>query len=214
MRKSGKPADSNLFAIDHEAILAVLKDANWKLLQRRDELLAALQRMPEKLQQSDQIERASVFMTQLQNAVSECRDARLSDGRPFTMASATVKSFFDDIDGPLRTALRSVKKSLTAAALKIRALDGGKSSQPIGIDSRGNEIVTAAIQPLPPRQPGGGIRLEWAVLGFERETLDLGALRPFLTDSAIMAACKKHLAANGPHRLSGVEYAEAVGNAP
>jgi len=125
MPKSGK-SDSNLFAIDHGAIETILGDANAPLIRRNTDLLAAFERMPVSLGSEDDVIRAGRFVKQLKAAVRETAKARLSDGRPFADATATVKSFFQKYEEPLKAALEVVLGRLTDAAVRARpAPDGG-----------------------------------------------------------------------------------------
>ena len=203
-----RTSDSNLFAIDHDAIRSTLADANAPLLQRRDNLLAASSRAPEQLETDEDVDRARRFAKQLDEAIREARKARLSDGRPFRDASAAVKSFFDEIEKPLQSALQTVLNRLTDAAHHSR-LKQGETPQsapptPVGINISGEAIVTTAL----PRSPQ--IKLFWSIEGFDRATLDLEALRNYLTEASILAACRKHLADRGPQKLSGVVYHEVA----
>ena len=204
-----KSKDSNLFAIDHNAIVEVLKDANVLLLKRKDELMAAFERVPSDLSE-DQLERAKKFTAQLQKAVGDSREARLSDGRPFRNAVATVKAFFDAIEGPMQDALREMRQRLTDVALRKRAESSVISLKPIGTDLQGKEVVTTLPLAEVPRGVDAGLKLVWEVAHVERRMLDLEALRPFITDAALMAACKKHLSEKGPHQLSGVQYSQTL----
>ena len=86
--------DSNLFAIDCDAIKKVLAEANAQLLRRRDNLLAALSRAPDFLCSEEAIVRALRFAALLKEATAEARAARISDGRPFQIAAAAIKMRF------------------------------------------------------------------------------------------------------------------------
>ena len=210
-----RTSDSNLFAIDYDAIRSTLADANAPLLRRRDDLLAAYARAPEQLETDEDVDRARRFAGQLDEAIRETRKARLSDGRPFRDASATVKSFFDEIDKPLRNASRSILARLTDAAHRGRPTPGETPipAPParIGIDVSGAAIVTTAPHRSPQSTPlHPEIKLAWSIEDFDRATLDLEALRDYLTEAAILAACRKHLADHGPQKLSGVVYHEVA----
>ena len=136
--------DSNLFAIDHDALRAVLADANRRLVGRKDELCSALPRVPEVLLVLDQIARAKVFAKQLQDAIRESRSSRLSDGRPFREATATVTAFFRQIDEPLQAAVEIIGERLTEAALRDRNNQAGPDrSVSVGVDMSGNEVVAS-----------------------------------------------------------------------
>ena len=202
--------DSNLFAIDHDALRAVLADANRRLVGRKDELCSALPRVPEVLLVLDQIARAKVFAKQLQDAICELRSSRLSDGRPFREATATVTAFFRQIDEPLQAAVEIIGERLTEAALRDRNNQAGPDrSVSVGVDMSGNEVV--ASKPVASLGSGDtAIDLDWEVDGLQRKDLDLEALRPFFTDACLMTACRKHLAARGPQSLIGVTYRQSA----
>jgi len=207
-------SNSNLFAIDYGAIETTLRDANARLLKRRDDLLAAFARAPAPLALDEDIDRARHFAKQLERAIREAKRARLSDGRPFRDASATVKVFFDEIEKPLKNTLQAILKRLTDAAHQSQSTPSTPpvpTSTPVGIDTSGEIIATAELHP--PSQPGAQhaeIQLAWEVEGYDRTGLNLEALRNYLTDAAILAACRKHLADNGPHKLDGVVYREVA----
>jgi hypothetical protein len=210
-----RTSDSNLFAIDHDAIKSTLADANAPLLKRRDDLLAACSRAPERLESDEDVTRARRFAGQLDEAIEEARKARLSDGRPFRDASATVKSFFDEIEKPLQSASRTILKRLTDTAHRGRRYQAEppmpEPPTAVGIDVSGEAIVTSMPQQTTHSADAHPeIRLVWSIQGFDRSTLNLEALRDFLTDASILAACRKHLAVHGPHKLQGVEYEEVA----
>jgi hypothetical protein len=198
---------SNLFAIDHDAIRAVLADANRRLIERKNELCSALLRVPETLSAPDHIARAQVFTKQLQAALRESRSSRLSDGRPFRDATATVTSFFAQIDGPLQAAAATMRERLTEAALRVesnRSKTGDSVS--VGVDFGGNETVAAKTSTVDKLSTQPNIDLDWEVNGVDRKSLDLEALRYFFTDACLMTAAKRHLAAHGPRSLRGITY--------
>jgi hypothetical protein len=203
--------DSNLFAIDHDAIRAILADANRRLVERKNELCSALLRVPESLALPDHIVRAQIFARQLQDALHESRSARLSDGKPFRDATATVKAFFAQIDEPLQSAAATMRERLTEAAIRGRGEQ--KSHKPagsIGIDVAGNEIIAPTQLKSSGGAPEVDINLDWEIAAVDRSKLDLEALRTHFTDSCLLTACKKHLAAQGPGSLEGVSYKQVA----
>ncbi len=207
--------DSNLFAIDHDAIRATLADANAPLLRRRDDLLGASGRAPELLDSDQDIDRARLFARQLDEAIREARVARLSDGRPFRAASATVKRFFDEIEEPLKRASRTILKRLTDTAHRGRRNQTetpvSAPPTPVGIDVSGEAVVTAPPLHSPTAAAAHReIMLVWSIESFDRATLDLEALRDYLTEASILAACRKHLADHGPRQLPGAVYREVA----
>lgn len=206
-----RTADSNLFAIDYDAIETTLAEANAPLLKRRADLLAAFSRAPDPLVGDEDVSRVRRFAGQLDDAIRETRRARLADGRPFRDASATVKKFFDEIEKPLKEALQAILKRLTDAAHRSRPKPADPTPIAVGMDLTGKTIATAeSSQGMRSTMPQEQIRLIWSITGFNRRALDLEALRAYLTDAAILAACRKHLADHGPQKLAGVVYREVA----
>jgi hypothetical protein len=209
-----RKSDSNLFAIDYDAIKTTLTDANAPLLKRRADLLAAFSRAPESLALDEDVTRARRFAGQLDKAIRDARRARLSDGRPFRDASATVKTFFAEIENPLKEALQAILKRLTDASHRSRPRPADppvSEPTPLGIDISGKTIATAGShQPPQSTDPHAEIPLAWSIERFDRAALDLEALRNCLTDAAILVACRRHLADHGPHALAGVVYREVA----
>jgi hypothetical protein len=201
----------NLFAIDYASIDSTLTEANRILLDRRDVLMTDFGLLPESLQTTPDIDVAQDFAKKINELLDEAKRARLDDGRPFTEASKTVKGFFDRIDGPLKAILAELTSRITDAAKRqqrLAALEAANnatvSPAPAAITAyTGKPIATVvSIQSGTPSVPA----LEWVVEDFDRQNLDLDALRPYLTDAAILAACRKHLEAHGPNKLRGVMY--------
>lgn len=209
----------NLFAIDQAAIEATLAEANKSLLTRRDSLLKKFEKLAESLQTEKEIDEALEFARNAQQLLDEARTARLSDSRPFSDATKTVKDFFQRIEGPIKAGVEELTRRVTAAALRQRRLaadhgDGMKSSPtgpnapppPISIARGPSGVsVVAVVEPK-----ANEIPLTWIVEEFDRDAIDLEPLRPYFTDGAIQAACRKHLEANGPHKLKGVSYEQVA----
>ena len=112
----------NLFAVDYKSISSTLTEANRILLDRRDVLMADFGRIPKSLQTMPDIDVAQGFAKKINELLDEAKRARLDDGRPFTEASKTVKSFFDRIDGPLKAILAELTSRITVAAKKQQQL--------------------------------------------------------------------------------------------
>ena len=202
-------SNSNLFAIDFDALKSSLKDANQGLTDRVNDILAALDRMPTSLETSDDIRRANQFARQIDDRISEIKRARLSNGKPFRTATTTMKSFFDEMEKPLKVGLETVLGLLTQAAKNNLALEDITTSQnqkSIGIEISGETIVSVNSDQISQHESTDGIRLVWNVDSFDRDSLDLEPLREYLTDTVILTACKKHLADHGPNRIVGVQY--------
>jgi len=203
-------SNSNLFAFDYEVIRTTLTDANEQLLTRRASLLDEFSKAPEMIMSQDDIHGAQKLAKQLGAAIKDARSARLSDGRPFQDAIQTVKEFFGETEKPLKDALQELRHRLTSAAHKAQTTSPASPvSEPtnMGTNVSGETIATAT--PHPPEEEITSqveISLDWEIEGFERSLLDFESLRPYLTDNAIIVACRKHLADHGPNKLVGVQY--------
>jgi hypothetical protein len=202
-------SNSNIFAIDFDAIRNSLNDANLVLTERVNDILAALDRLPSSLETSDDIHRANKFARQIDDQISEVRRARLLDGKPFRVATTTVKSFFDEMEKPLKKGLETVLELLTETAevnLAFEDTDSSQNPESIGIEISGETIVSINSDQTSHHKSTTDIHLTWNVESFDRDSLDLEALRNYLTDRVILTACKKHLADHGPNQINGVEY--------
>ena len=205
MVRSTRPGkSSNLFAVDHEVVAQTLAEANHDLLRERDELLAAFDRMPSPLSGNAEIDKGRRFQMTLLAALDAARAARLADGRAFTDATATVKGFFAPIELDLKTMAEAVQLRLTEAALKTRP------STTVGVNLEGKPVVLAAVPSEETERAAVTLPLQWTITQVDRTLLDLEALRPFLTDSALLYASRKHMEAHGPNRLPGVDYRQVV----
>lgn len=219
MAKTKAALGSNLFAVDLDGIRAILAEANAPLLGRVENLAAALERVPRTLDTDALIERARTYQAQLLAARKELRRARLADGKPFREADGVVKAFFAAADQGLLVAERELRRRLTEAALRSKppaAPPTPTAPRPLveSFDGRRlGEGQVLAPAPAPPAAPAAAatIPLRWEVAAVERWTVDLEALRPFLTEACLLAACRRHLEENGPQALSGVAYREVAG---
>jgi hypothetical protein len=222
MVRTSKTRGRNLFALDQASIESTLAEANGHLLKERDDLLHAFERLPDSLDTLAQIETTQTFARKLEGLLAESKQARLSDGKPFSEATKVVKDFFARIEGPLKAVLQEIIDRVTNAALRQRRLDDGTAR--LDLENTSDEEPPSDHQPLSPAIRGRDgaaviaiadasptqISMEWIVADFDRHVLDLEELRPFLTDSALTVACRKHLEANGPHRLKGVRYKQVA----
>jgi hypothetical protein len=219
------PRGRNLFAIDQASIESTLAEANGALITGRDKLLRAFRTIPESLDTIEDIDRAQAFAKDLDDLLTEAKKARLSDGKPFTEAGKTVKDFFARIEGPLKATMDELHQRVTQAARRQQRKAAEEAAHVAAAEAAARR--SADVLPLRPPaapepvaivrgqggasvitkvEPSASIPLVWIVDGFDRDAIDLEALRPHLTDAAILAACRKHLAAHGPNALLGVTY--------
>ncbi len=202
--KAGR--SNNLFSIDHNAVLATLREANTILLRRVELLAAALERMPGLLADAQTIEKVRTHRKQVAEARSEVKSARLADGKPFREASKVVNDFFAEIETRLAETEVEVGRRLTTSALRHEAARAAPTDgvpPTIGHTFDGTPVVAYSPGNVT-REAPPGITLLWEVEGVDRSAIDYAALGPVFTDAMVLAACKKHLAAHGRHTMPGV----------
>jgi hypothetical protein len=206
--------NSNLFSIDYESITSILEDSNKNLMSQCDELLKDYSQLPKTLSEKSQTDEAISFAQKLRDIAKEVRTARLADGKPFRDAVGRVKSFFDQLEKPLKEALDDITERLTSSAhSQILETDMTPSpeSETLGVDYEGRPVVSGTRPDSNAASfQTGTIELEWSIESFDRSNLDLEQLRGYLTDNAIMAACRKHLADHGANKIAGIRYREVA----
>jgi hypothetical protein len=212
---SGK---SNLFAIDFEAVLRVIAETNAGLVDRHARLMEALERMPDVLDGPEDIDRATRFAGQLQENTKRCRRARLSDTKPLTQLLKQVEQFFKVMEKQSDRAREQVLSKI-GEALRRRGDHGDQKDVPPSdapptsahmiIDPATGEVLGEVSVPRADGTASGdAVRMIWHIEGVSREEVDLEALRPYLTDTALLNAARHHLKHHGPHSLKGASYAE------
>ena len=235
-----KTQNSNLFAIDFDAIENVLQDANAPLISAAEDLLDRGSLIQEVVDTSD-AENLKEIVAQIRDQGKQLSKARLSDGRPFTDASSLVKNWFGKtedrlkaLDRRLSGILASYVSRVAAEAEEVRRRNDEReraaaASQPsndvpqdvqIGSSLSGESIVTVNTPEVavPVEQEVEleiepevpDVKLEWQVKSFNRGQLNLEEIAPYLTDNAIKVALNAHLKDNGPNVLNGVTYEQVV----
>ena len=223
---------SNLFSIDLEAIEAVLADANATLIQKAENLIAESSSFGGEISDIDQAEKLRKFIKVLRSQTKEVSNARLNDGRPFTDAANVVKTWFGRTENKLKTTEKQLSRLLANYTLKaqreaeeVRKRNANLQSfstnvknpepQVVGVASSGEAVVQVnrpnqssevMLEPVPEAPQ---IELALQVQSFQRDRIDLEALRPFLTDYAIQNAINAHVKKTGV-KLDGVIYEEVV----
>lgn len=216
MAGSGAPRH-NLFDVDVEAIERLLAEANAPLMQRCEQLAAALARMPASLQTDDDVLRAEAYARQIKAAMSDLRKAKVADRAPFAQAEKTFDAFFTRLRKPLDHTLSAVERALeaararTAQAAPPEVLD--QVVTPIAVGGGG--VVMTAMEPT---QPAGGpsrdviarLPTAWKASFIDRGLLDLEALRDIMTDTEMDRLVSRWLKEHGPKPLRGVTWVEVV----
>jgi len=107
---------SNLFDVDIAALERLLREANERLVARRDELVAAMDRAPQSFESREDIGTARIFATQLSKLLTECEAQRKADKASFVKAGKSVDRFFAAISTHADTALKELEQRMERTA--------------------------------------------------------------------------------------------------
>jgi len=200
------PNHSKFFSINLDEIALFLKEENSGLLKRRDDLLLAYSRVPNPLPSNEVAEKALLFLGQLTRILANARTARLSQGQGFRDAERFIEKFFKEIEVPIKQVVKDIQERLTTFMEEIQIQNPSDEPSPateIVTSVPGNKSIISvnSLSSNVLRVP-----LVWQINGFDRPSLDLEEIRPYLANSAILKACEKHLAAHGPNRIKGGAY--------
>jgi hypothetical protein len=210
-------AKSNLFAIDVDAALRAIEDANKPLVERHKALMEAFDRVPSRLETEADIVRGKKFARQLSEAYGRCRKARLSDTKPIRDLLKRIEAFFKALEREAFDAREEIVASLGAAGRRrISEASVAPSTNPrsasgeaVVVNRETGEVVGTVSPKVAGRDHEDGlISLAWHVDTVDRHTVDLEALRPFITDNALLTAARAHLKAKGSHSLQGATYVQ------
>jgi len=137
---------------------------------------------------------ARKLIRELRALSKDLASTRLSDGRPFTDATARVKSYFADTEKTLKTAAQALLRQLSAREVVVPEV-----FDVIELETEPDRADSAELPDT-----------EVEVAAIDRDLLPLEALRPYFTDYALRFAVQKYLKANGPGPLPGVELRHLV----
>lgn len=188
---------SNLFNMDEEAILRILREANEKLFARREHLFRRIHDVDAMGNASERND----AVKHLRNLEKDIKRARANDGRSFRSATKTVSAFFLDLLGPVEESI----SSLTKQASEQRTVDG-LSSTPVGVSPDGEVVCEARPRP----KPLDAFEEGWEVTAINFSEIDLNQLKEFFTEHQVQMALNKHLKRHGPNRLAGVRYTKQL----
>ena len=160
--------NSNLFAIDFEAIENVLRDANAPLISAAEDLLDTGSLIQEPIRSNREADDLKDIVVRVREHSRQLSKARLSDGRPFTDASKLVKDWFGKTENRLKALdkrlsglLASYTSNVAAEAEEIRRRNedreriareaeaevGNEEGNHIGSSLSGEPIVTVVAPP-------------------------------------------------------------------
>ncbi len=204
---------NNLVSVDFDEILRAIKEANADLSRRHERSLArfGLVRPDRRLDTEDEIRKAMKFAKELDDTARECRAARLNDTKPIRTFLKRVEEFFKPMENGLRDACAKVEDMIADAARRRVAVSRMVSVEemsgdpPLAENDDESEVITGDTSP-----PAVEITLAWHVEAVDRDTIDLEALRPFLTDHCLKFAANAHFKRHGANSLKGVRYIRKV----
>lgn len=208
---------NNLFAIDIEAVLRAVEDANKPIVDRHNALMGALDRVPVRLVTEGEINRAKRFAGQLEGANKNCRRVRLEDTKPIRELLKKVEGFFKKMEKEAADARKVVLDKLSDAGRRLNTPVQRDPEQ--DQETNANETIitnpqtgevygTASSRISPLMSDEDLIPLTWRVSQVDRDNVDLEALRPFISESAILNAARAHMREHGPNVLRGVTYTQ------
>lgn len=96
-----------------EEIRELLADENADLIRRRDELLDAVQRVPETIEAEDTCGHVSDFVKQISAAAKMADTRRVGAKEPYLAGGRTVDGFFKTIAEPLDKAKKTINARIT-----------------------------------------------------------------------------------------------------
>lgn len=98
---------------DADPLRERLADEHASITDRRDELLAAVERVPEVIEDDDTAGRAADFIKQLTACHKNAESTRVAEKEPYLAASRAVDGWFKKITEPLAKAKKTVEARLT-----------------------------------------------------------------------------------------------------
>ena len=199
---------SNLFDVDVPALERLLRDANERLVARRDDLVAEMARVPQVFESGEEIERVRAFAAQRGKLLTECDRQRKADKNTFLKAGKTVDGFFAAVSEPAEEALRELERRMDQAAQSVRHATAEIDPTPV-ILAADQPVIRSGGEPSP-GAPVPEEVLVWEVEAIHRPTLDLEALRDLFTERELGTVIQRHLRKAGPNALRGVTYRRKV----
>jgi polyhydroxyalkanoate synthesis regulator phasin len=202
---------SNILAIDSDAILRAVRDANQGLIDPHKELHSRCEKLSNILSTSEQVDEAKNLADELKKDAARWQRARLADTKPLKALLDKIESFFKEAETASKTARASVVSSLDALRQAVRAQDASLSaSEAVIVNSETGEVLAQISSPTETRKVIESIPTTWDVVAVDRHALDLEALRGCFTDYQLLMAARKHLEVYGNRNLHGATYEQQV----
>lgn len=113
-RLHNRPPVTEIFRLENEQLPANLEADNKALLKRRDELLAAVSRCPDKIEDDETAGRVTDFVKQLGACIKTAEAKRQGDKEPTLQSGRIIDGFFKKgIIDPVDAAKRAIENRLT-----------------------------------------------------------------------------------------------------
>jgi polyhydroxyalkanoate synthesis regulator phasin len=202
---------SNILAIDSDAILRAVRDANQGLIDPHNELHSRCERLSNVLSKSEQVEEAKNLADELKRDAARWQRARLADTKPLKALLDKIESFFKEAETASKTARASIVSSLDALRQAVRAQDASPfASEAVIVNSETGEVLAQISSHTETRKVIESIPTTWDVVSVDRQALDLEALRGCFTDYQLLMAARKHMEVYGNRNLRGATYEQQV----
>lgn len=204
--------NTSLFNIDLESVKKIIADANVQLIDISENLVERFGNAPQTLQSSVDEQECIKLVNDIEDILSQTKQTRITDNKPFQHATREVKKFFTNIEDPLNTILIELKERLTKRALKEQNTQKFNEEKTPSSDfaptiitsSLGDNVVSANFKD--DNHLASTLELQWELDDFDIKDLDLEKLRYYFTPSALTMALRKHLYDNGPNQVPGASY--------
>jgi len=199
--------------------MAEFSDVDRSLIARAQELVAALARVPEVLEDEAVVARAMLYARQLDTAAKAVRAARLAALKALKAEQDATAAPYKTAEAALAETRAEIARRLEAAvrfhAPEVEDHDPLVEVEPAAMppmpasDASAPDAPPAAADPVNP-PPGAAVPVVWRVGEVDRQAVDLDALRAHFTDAELIRAATRHLKENGPHAVRGVRYERGV----
>lgn len=208
---------NNLFAINNEAVLRAIEEANKPIVDHHNALMGALDRVPVRLETEEEVNRAKRFAGQLEVSNKNCRRVRLEDTKPIRELLKKVEGFFKNMEKEAADARKVVLDKLSDAGRRLNTPTRRDPEQDqetnvnetIITNPQTGEVYGTAPSRISQFMPDEDlIPLTWRVSQVDRDDVDLEALRPFISETAVLNAARAHMREHGPNVLRGVTYTQ------
>jgi hypothetical protein len=202
---------SNILAIDSDAILRAVKDANQSLVGPHEELQVRCERLPEVLSTKEQIEEARSLAEELKKDATRWQRARLADTKPLKNLLEKIEGFFKGMETASKAARVSLVTSLDSTRQMVRSIEAYQPSNEAVIVNRETGEVLAQISTHDERRNAiDSLPTMWDIVSIDRQSLDLEALRGCFTDHQLLMAARRHMETYGNRNLRGATYEQQV----